>query len=581
MLVTSGWLSAKQQGVVVWIAPSSERVFLTQKPDPGVPQEMAIHVCRNEVESVQVIASGEADDLVELSFEYNHATDARGNKLPLPVVYWEYDIPVRKSSPYAPLRAGLFPDALVPFQNKTKVQRAALRNTKGQVNFRMWADYQVPSTQQPGIYKGQCIAKNADTNQTIATVHIIIHVGQTVLPKRPALKSFFGINEHRVAELNQLDREDDGVALAHLMGDYYQLMQDCRVEPGLVYGTSAPITQEGQLRWKLPASPTLPSAKKIVHQYFSQGRFQNLHLPMWNDYPYEDPLGKDREDAVRYMAQLAQRCQQTAPSAQLFFSVGDLDEPDTAAAYQKIRNWASLIRDASMLSKVKIRYFVTEQPQPQKSEWGSLISSVDIWAPHVMGAWEDLESRAGKRVIAQRIAVGEEVWCYPALAQFGDTWIKEKGQLDTAKQSCPPVWLVDYPAVHFRILPWICARHDLTGIHYWDIFHWPPGVDPWKDAGTFIIGDGVFNGDGLLIYPPAPLSLQSSHPQKPCPSIRLKWIRDGMEDYDHLTVLRKTHPKQANEILTRIAKGFADWETSIPKINKARRAMSKAMQNSP
>jgi hypothetical protein len=44
----------------------------------------------------------------------------------------------------------------------------------------------------------------------------------------------------------------------------------------------------------------------------------------------------------------------------------------------------------------------------------------------------------------------------------------------------------------------------------------------------------AFNGDGMLIYPGK---------NGPLPSIRLKMIRDGLEDYEYLTLLKKVSDK--------------------------------------
>lgn len=576
LVLGAGTSLAAGQGVKLWTAPSYERVMLQQ-----APADMAggIAACRNETESLQVIASGTGDDLARLTYHFEAATDTKGNILPAPKLYWQYDIPVTKSSPRAPMPAGLYPDALVPFANGSKANNSAFRNRPGTVNFRIWVDIRVPATQPPGSYTGTCVAKRDGC--ALATLRYTVDVLDETLPKRPALKSFFGLNEHRIARLSGLDREDDGNALSHVMDGYYQLMADHRVEPGLVFGTSAPVSGDGEILWHSPASATLPAAGEIVRRYFNEGTFRSLHLPMWRDYPFADPLGNDRLNAVAYLAKLAKLCRQAAPDAELMLSVGSLDEPDSPEAYQKIREWSVLVHSASQISGEKIAFFVTEQPQPQDAAWGSLNGAVDIWAPHVMWAWEDLESKPGKRMIAGRIAAGEGVWCYPALSQFRDTWKKEKGEPQPAEQPCPPVWLTDYPPVHFRILPWICAAHNLSGIHYWDVFHWPERTDPWKDAGTFVIDDETFNGDGLLIYPPAPAALRGDAPAVPCASVRLKWIRDGMDDYDHLNILRKTHPERAASILARVAAGFADWETSPQGISQARRAISEAMQNSP
>ncbi|MFK7910210.1 MAG: DUF4091 domain-containing protein [Akkermansiaceae bacterium] len=551
--------------------------MLEQEAKPSVGIKLL--ACRNETESLQVVATAKAKQLADLTFHFEAAVSDSGSLVPAPILYWQYDIPVTKSSPRAPLKTGLYPDALIPFQNTSKPNIRAFRGLNGRVNFRLWVDLKIPQNQTPGIYHGKCILKKS--GEVISEISYTIQIVAETLPKRPALKSYFGLNEHRIAELSGLDRVDDGIALSRVMDDYYQLMMDCRVGPGLVYATSAPIMENGDLLWSSPASPTLPAAKDITQRYFKEGKFRCLHLPMWRDYPFQDPLGKDRLKAVAYLAELAKLFKQAAPEADLIFSVGSLDEPDNRETYEKIRQWSVLVRSASQISNEKISFFVTEQPEPQSREWGTLTGAVDIWSPHVMWAWEDLESNKGKEIISKRIDSGDEVWCYPALSQFRDIWKHEKGEPNTLRDSYPPVWLTDYPGIHYRILPWICAAKQFSGIHYWNVFHWPQGTNPWKDAGSFIGGDETFNGDGLLIYPPAPTELRGGMTATPCPSIRLKWIRDGMEDYDHLKILQNTHPKRAADILSGIARGFADWETSPKEVFQARRAISEAMLNSP
>ena len=580
MIAASGGLLAGQ-GVKLRVVASHERVFITQKVPRTIAKSLTLTACRNEWESAQVVATGMAAELGQLSFTFDRPTHVDGTSFPVPRLYWEYDVAVSKSSPNAPLPARLYPDALLPFGNGAQPDPRAFRGIPGEVNFRVWLDFKIPTDQPAGIYRCKCTLRNSATMAAVDEAEIIVMVLPETLPVRPSLKSFFGLGEHGIARMNQLDRNDDGIELARIMADYYQLMLDSRIEPGLVYATSAPIGDRGQIVWASAAGANLPAARDTVRNYFGRKAFQSLHLPVWRDYPYADPLGKDRARAVRYMAALARLNQTAAPDARLFFSVGRLDEPDDKEAYQRVRQWAALVQDASALAETKISFFLTEQPEPQNPRWGTLVNSVDIWAPHVMWAWEDLESRSGKRVIAGRIAAGEEVWTYPALCQFRARWRKEKGMPDTLHDAFPPVWLTDYPAVHFRILPWICAAHGLTGIHYWNVHKWPESVNPWNDAGTFVIGNETFNGDGFLIYPPAPAALRHGLAKLPCPSIRLKWIRDGMEDYDHIVLLKRKHPEKAAGIIATIARGFADWETSVSKIPQARISISKMLNQHP
>jgi len=561
-------------GEKIWTADSMSRVGITEKAPNSTTKTATIRACRNEWESTQVIITGTVNRLTSLTYRLGEFRSSSASRLPAPDVYQQYDVRIKKSSPQAPLPAGLYPDALVPLSPNESPTKASFQGKQGMVNLRLWLDFHVPSNVQPGEYIGKVTVLEKSTGRVVDTVSIKVLVAAETLPDKPTLKSFFGLEEHRIAKIHGLDRENDGVALAEVMVDYYQLLIDSRIQPGLIYASSPPLDSNNQLVWNSPASDTMPAAADIVRKYFQRnGGLNCLHLPMWRDYPFAQPLGRDRNKTIAYLAELARLSHQTAPDTQLFFSIGRLDEPETAEAYALIRKWASLVHEAAAIAKTPIKFFVTEQPQPQKAEWGSLAGSVDIWAPQVMWAWEDLESKTGRREITNRIKAGDEVWCYTALAQFRDQWKLENPNTNMMTDSYPPVWLTDYPAVNYRILPWICAAHGFTGIHYWNTFEWPEDVDPWSDAGSFIIDDETFNGDGLLIYPSAPARLvgaKKAATMKPCASIRLKWIRDGMEDYEHLQLLKKSDQTAAQQILTSIARGFADWETSPKKIEQSR-----------
>lgn len=582
--ITALWLwtvAHAGQAIQVWTAPAMTRVTLTEKPGEEFSNRIAIYACRNEWESAQVIVRGTAKRLSMLSCKLEPLLSAQGKSLPEPVVSQEFDVRISHSSPDAPLAAGIYPDALVPLSGDESPTLASFRGEAGDVNLRLWIDCRVPSAQSPGEYSGKMLIRERESGEMLGSATITVHVLPETLPDKPSLKSYFGLEEHRIAGIHGLDREKDGVALARVMDDYYQLLIESRVQPGLLFASSPPIGSDGQLLWTVRASETLPAPSEIVGKYLRPGGGMNcLHLPMWRDYPFTDPLGDDRQDAVSYLAELARLTRSIPADATLFYSVGRLDEPNSAEDYECIRKWALLVKDAAKAADTQIKFFVTEQPQPEQADWGSLTGSVDIWAPQVMLAWEDLESNMGEVLIAERIEAGDDVWCYPALAQFREQWRTEKGKTDMERGSYPPVWLTDYPPVNYRILPWICAAHSLTGIHYWNVFEWNEDIDPWSDAGTFMIEDDTFNGDGLLIYPPAPASLvghEKASAMQPCASIRLKWIRDGMEDYEHLQILKKSNPAAAAGILAGVALGFDNWEPSVARIDAFRNSISKAL----
>jgi hypothetical protein len=211
---------------------------------------------------------------------------------------------------------------------------------------------------------------------------------------------------------------------------------------------------------------------------------------------------------------------------------------------------------------------ITEQPTPDKAEWGSLDGAPDIWVPHFSSVYEDLEHPQGKRNIAKRLSAGEEVWTYAALVQLSEKWKERHGFPKVVSEGHPPVWMIDYPPMNHRILPWIMKPHGITGLAYWDLLYFPEDVDPWTDAGTFRSGGETFNGDGFYIYP---ATRRKHGVDGPIASMRLKWLRDATDDFDYLTMAVEAGEEARTLALTQtFARGFGDWKDDVPALLAAR-----------
>jgi hypothetical protein len=101
-----------------------------------------------------------------------------------------------------------------------------------------------------------------------------------------------------------------------------------------------------------------------------------------------------------------------------------------------------------------------------------------------------------------------------------------------------PNMLIDNEAIEQRLTLWLAWKYQTTGMFIWaGNNEWvDKDVDrsDWQEAGwklgkkpyPYPLG-GLHNGNGYLIYP------------GPVPSIRLKQLRDGLEDYGYLLELKK------------------------------------------
>jgi hypothetical protein len=86
-------------------------------------------------------------------------------------------------------------------------------------------------------------------------------------------------------------------------------------------------------------------------------------------------------------------------------------------------------------------------------------------------------------------------------------------------------FFTDFAAVEHRTLFWQTWALGIRGLHYWNINYASPGTDPYLGLADIT----PVNGNGYLVYPGA---------EGPVSSIRWETIRDGIEDYDYLVIVR-------------------------------------------
>jgi len=148
---------------------------------------------------------------------------------------------------------------------------------------------------------------------------------------------------------------------------------------------------------------------------------------------------------------------------------------------------------------------------------------------------------------------------------------------------------IDHDAINLRMWLWISYDYDLSGILIWSSNYWtsrsasPAGwlQNPWTEPASFVQGYGWpygkqtlwGNGDGRLFYPPNknPNTDKKSYIEPPVPSIRLEFLRQGIEDYEYLVLLEKLasesavkgspHTREARELLKIRGKLFTDGRT--------------------
>lgn len=119
-----------------------------------------------------------------------------------------------------------------------------------------------------------------------------------------------------------------------------------------------------------------------------------------------------------------------------------------------------------------------------------------------------------------------------------------------------PNMQIDNPAVEHRLAYWLAWKYGIKGMFIWAGNHgWDKANTPdWTEKEWVLTTEkagypyaGIHNGNGYLIYP------------GPNPSVRMKVIRDGVEDYGYLALLKAALPK-----LSRKDRAEADDLLAVP-----------------
>jgi hypothetical protein len=155
---------------------------------------------------------------------------------------------------------------------------------------------------------------------------------------------------------------------------------------------------------------------------------------------------------------------------------------------------------------------------------------------------------------------------------------------------------IDHDAVNMRMWCWASWQYQLKGILIWQSNYWnsevasPEGYlqDPREEAMSFVTGYGWplgkqsswGNGDGRLFYPVNrnPNTDRSAYVDRPVPSIRLEILRDGIEDYDYFSILKK-EMENAPTSKSRIVKEAGKLLKIPPEIYKDEKTYTKNPQD--
>ncbi len=215
--------------------------------------------------------------------------------------------------------------------------------------------------------------------------------------------------------------------------------------------------------------------------------------------------------------------------------------------YPLLQAWARNLHQSRILQ------LVTIPPIPDLFDDGSGTgrSAVDIW---VMLPFLYDEYRDNVAFVQQK---GDQTWSYNCLVQ----------------DDYSPKWLLDYAPLNYRLQAGFLSQAlGLRGLLYWSVDNWTS--DPWTNVNSY---EGGYPGEGILVYPGEAVGL----PGQVVPSMRLKYLREGVDDYDYLALLQaRGFNDQAHALAMSVAPDWRNWTRDPAAVEAARREAAARLENS-
>lgn len=553
---------------------SMERISQNQKMYGAAT--VKIKSARNEVESFQVVVSAPKENINVIKVEISDLIGPEGSKIEKDNIklFREEYVRVRMSTPRAELPPGLYPDPLVPFINpitgkpieplaRTSKRWGESATTSGHDMYAMpfevfkgqnqaiWVDVHVPKDVPAGIYSGQLhvLARGGISEQ----IPIAVTVWDFTLPDGPTHRNHFG-SFGNIARYFSIERNSDRFKQIEMR--YCQAMSEHRINPPIPRYLLPQSNDDGSLE-------IIPERHKALKEFISRLHVTDFEIPrspfarlpsstLRSDYKTISPA--NRKKAQLYYKEFYKYLKDNGWEEGAYVYM--LDEPNLRENYEQVLVLGQLVHEAVP----QLKCLVVEQTYLQDPSWPDIDQAVDIWCP----LWSFLD----RKTINDKLAHGDEVWSYTALVQRAPRY---HPQYQTVKDFDPPYWHIDRPLTVYRVPTWINYQYDITGLLYWSTV--TTVIEPWSNPA--FAHPRHYNGGGFLFYPGLPCGIDG-----PVISMRMKNLRDGMEDYEYFVILeRLTDKKIAKKIVDTISQNWWNFSKDPNEFLAAREKMAQQILN--
>jgi len=198
-----------------------------------------------------------------------------------------------------------------------------------------------------------------------------------------------------------------------------------------------------------------------------------------------------------------------------------------------------------------VRTYAPELKIIEATHTKELAGDLQVWVPQLNYAHD------GYDFYKERQKEGEEFWTY--------TCVWPEGEYANR--------FIELPLIKTRLLHWLNYRYGITGYLHWGFNYWVKG-DPFDDVTRTKAKDGwdgfLPAGDSWIVYPKDGRLVDS---------IRYETMRDGIGDYELLSMLGEKDPKSAHDLAERLILAFDRYDTNVQTFRSVRRSLLEQLSN--
>ena len=526
-------------------------------PVPATPsQTIKLFAARNEFEPFQLALRAEAADMDAVDIDVSDLQgpgDAILSKNNISIYLERY---LNLNTPSSvDGGTGEWPDPLVPRIDRyahEKRNAFPFKLVRGR-NQAVWVDIYVPRAAIPGQYRGEL--HGAISGKPRFTIPVVLEIWNFELPSTSSLITTFAFSG--LTALHQhFGRYTNDKALSDITSLYQKAALGHRITLDGSSGTPLSFSMvDGKVRvnWEQYDSEVHPFLDGLVFsadEALPGAKTTSITLRT-------PPALKTEEQQIYFWRQVAEHFRQKGWFDRLFNYLWDEPKPNEYPAM------AQLGRTVHRADP-ELKNLVTA---PLHREWTGF---VDIWTP-VINCFERkpkqddyCEMTVSRSVYDSELAGGKQLWWYQACSSHGCNIVG--GEYFRGW----PSYMIDHDGVRNRIMEWLSWKYDIKGELYFSTDEAFANKNPWKDVRLF-----GGHGDGTLFYPGRP-DVVGGTTQIPIESIRLKLIREGLEDYEYLGMLTKlAGSKTAADLVNSIVRTTYDFDHNPEKLYAVRESVGR------